>query len=162
MANRIFFGISLVPRIIIVVLLFAVLVDMMLGVFFRYVVGQALPWTEEVGTLGLIWLTFLSAALGVNRAAHFSIQVAVERLPLDWQRSCRLLIALLIMVNGALLTYFGWVLAESNSVSQTPALQLNLGGAMYAPAAVGGALIAWYGGVLGLATLRRREAPRAD
>ena len=41
----------MIPRAVLVALMIIMLIDMMLGVFFRYVVGQALAWSEEVGTL---------------------------------------------------------------------------------------------------------------
>ena len=76
--------ISLIPRVVLIILMIIMLVDMMLGVFFRYVVGQALPWSEEVGTLSLIWLTFVGGAIGITRGSHFAIHLFLERLG-PWQ-----------------------------------------------------------------------------
>ncbi len=158
MAGRVFRAVGLVPRIAVVVLMAAVLVDMMLGVFFRYVVGRPLPWSEEVGTLGLIWLTFIGSAVGVTRAAHFAIQVGVDAMGPGAQRACRLLVALLTAAVGVLLFYYGWLLTDENSLSLTPSLGLSLR-VQYASAVVGGALIFWYACVLGWSILRAEGVP---
>jgi TRAP-type C4-dicarboxylate transport system permease small subunit len=136
-------GLSLIPRIAALILMLILLVDMMLGVFFRYVVGRALSWSEEVGTLSLVWLTFIGGAIGVNRGAHFAIHLAIDRLSPSGQKAAHIFVDLLVAFLGIVLTYGGWRLMESNATSETPSLGLSLS-VMYAPAFVGGLLIIVY------------------
>lgn len=150
-----------VPRAAMVILMVILLVDVMLGVFFRYVVGRALSWTEEVGTLSLVWLTFISGAVGVHRGAHFAIHLFVERLGPAGRRAASALAALLIMLLGVLLVVYGWRLVQSNAGAQTPALGLNLG-ILYASAVVGGLLMACYAVPLLLGAVRGRDAVPDD
>lgn len=156
---RLLYAISLIPRAVVVLLMVILLVDMMLGVIFRYVVGRALSWTEEVGTLSLVYLTFIGGAVGINRGAHFSIHVLTERLSPGLQRAVAVLIALLIMGIGVLLVPTGWNLVLTNRESETPALSLSLG-VLYASTVIGGVLMICYAGALALDTLRGRGPAR--
>lgn len=129
------------------------LIDMMLGVFFRYVVGQALSWSEEIGTLSLVWLTFIGGAIGVRRGSHFAIHLLLDHLRPAGQRLARALVAVLILLLGALLVPTGVRLVETNATSETPALGLNLG-VVYASAVVGGLLTICYAAALLVDALR--------
>jgi TRAP-type C4-dicarboxylate transport system permease small subunit len=148
-------AVSLIPRLAIVLLMALLLIDMFLGVFFRYVVGRALTWTEEVGTLSLVYLTFIGGAVGITRAAHFSIHVLTERLSPALQRAFSLVVTLFIIAFGLLLVPTGLNLVRTNSGSETPALGLNLG-VLYASTVIGGLLTVCYGGALLLDILRGR------
>jgi TRAP-type C4-dicarboxylate transport system permease small subunit len=150
--------ISFIPRIVLVTLMIIMLVDMMLGVFFRYVVGQALAWSEEVGTLCLIWLTFVGGAIGITRGTHFSIHLFLERLGARRQRMLQTGIALLIMLFGLVVAPYGLELTIRNSTSITPGLGLNLG-VQYASAFVGGVLMVCYALALAIEILRGRKTP---
>lgn len=156
---RVLFAISLIPRIVLLALMIALLLDMMLGVFFRYVVGQALSWSEEVGTLSLVWLTFIGGAIGVRRGSHFAIHLLLDHLGPTGQRVSRALVALLILLLGALLVPTGLRLVETNATSETPALGLSLG-TLYASVVVGGVLMVCYAAALLVDALRgRHEVP---
>ncbi|MBI3968399.1 MAG: TRAP transporter small permease [Chloroflexi bacterium] len=148
---------GLAPRIGIIFLLVVLLVDMMLGVIFRYIVGQALSWTEEVGTLSLVWLTFVGGAVGIRRGAHFSIHLLVDHLSEGQQRALHILNAILIMIIGLILVPTGWKLMMTNSTSETPALGLSLS-FVYASSLVGGLLMICYAAGLALDAYHGRQA----
>lgn len=44
------------------------------SVFFRYVLNDALPWSEEIAKFFMVWLTFLAAPVGLSRGAHVAIE----------------------------------------------------------------------------------------
>jgi TRAP-type C4-dicarboxylate transport system permease small subunit len=71
------------------VILLAVLLvlDVVAGVFTRYVLNAALPWTDELGGYLLGWLSFLGAALLFNEDGHISFELLVNSLPKCWRRS---------------------------------------------------------------------------
>jgi TRAP-type C4-dicarboxylate transport system permease small subunit len=56
-------------------LMLAMTVDVLMGVFFRYVLANALTWTEEVGRYLLIWMGYLAAAPGLRRGNHVAVDV---------------------------------------------------------------------------------------
>jgi TRAP-type C4-dicarboxylate transport system permease small subunit len=145
------------------------MVDMLVGVFLRYVVTWIsarfdLPsirffWVEEIGEYALAWLTFIGAAIGIRRGTHFAVQILTERLPLRLRRAITAGHYVLLVAFGGLLAIYGWQVSELNSQSYSPALDLNLRW-LYLSAVVGGILIVFYS-LAALADTLRGEPPPA-
>jgi TRAP-type C4-dicarboxylate transport system permease small subunit len=145
------------------------MVDMLIGVFLRYVMTWVsarfdLPsirffWVEEVGEYALAWLTFIGAALGIRRGTHFAVHILTDRFSPALRRSVALGHYVLIAVFGALLAVYGWQVSELNSQSFSPALDLNLRW-LYLSAVAGGVLIVVYS-LAALAATWRAPLPEA-
>jgi TRAP-type C4-dicarboxylate transport system permease small subunit len=146
--------IGAVPHVVITALMVVVIVDMLVGVFLRYVMTWIsatfdLPtirffWVEEVGEWSLAWLTFIGAALGIRRGTHFAVHILIDRFPVPIRRAVLATHCLLIVAFGALVAVFGWQVAELNSQSFSPALVLNLRW-LYLSSVAGGVLMVVYG-----------------
>ncbi len=142
-----------VPRAVVVLLMLLAMIDMLVGVFLRYVMTWVSAtfdwpsirffWVEEIGEYALAWLTFIGAALGVRHGVHFSVQMLTDRLPPGVRRALFVTHDVLLTAFGALLAYYGWEVAELNSQSYSPALDLNLRW-LYLSSVAGGVLIAIY------------------
>lgn len=77
---------------VIAVFALAVMVCFILAqVFFRYVIGDALNWTEEAARFGMLWLTGLMAPVAFRQGGFVSIDMLERALP-------RLLSAFLTLV----------------------------------------------------------------
>ncbi len=50
------------------------------GVFFRYALNDALAWTDELGGLLLVWITFLGAVVALDRGTHLDMNLFAGRL----------------------------------------------------------------------------------
>ena len=141
------------PRLAVTLLMIVAMVDMLLGVFLRYVWTYLsatfdLPrinffWVEEVGEYSLIWLTFIGAALGIRRGAHFAVHLVTDRFRRAARRAIFAVHYGLIAAFGVVVTVYGWQVAELNSQSFSPALNLNLRW-LYFSSVVGGILICAY------------------
>jgi TRAP-type C4-dicarboxylate transport system permease small subunit len=142
-----------VPAVFVTGLMLLAIADMLAGVFLRYVMTKVsaafdLPsirffWVEEIGELCLAWMSFVGAAIGIRRGVHFSVQIITDRLPARARLAVFTAHYLLIAGFGALVAVFGWQVAELNSQSFSPALDLNLRW-LYLSAVAGGVLIAVY------------------
>ncbi|MDH4266045.1 MAG: TRAP transporter small permease subunit [Deltaproteobacteria bacterium] len=62
------------------VLMVVLSMDLLLGVFSRYVLVRTFTWYDEIARSCFVWLTFLGAAVGVKRQAHFRLLIVVDRL----------------------------------------------------------------------------------
>jgi TRAP-type C4-dicarboxylate transport system permease small subunit len=141
------------PHVIVTALMIVAMVDMLVGVFLRYVVTWIsatfdLPsvrffWVEEIGEYSLAWLTFIGAAIGIRRGTHFAVHVLTEHLPARLRRAVVAGHYVLLIGFGLLVAVFGWQVSELNSQSFSPALDLNLRW-LYLSSVVGGVLIAVY------------------
>lgn len=64
-----------------IALFMAILLTMMLQIFFRYVFSAPLTWTEELARYLYIWACWLGAPVAMRRGNHVVITVLSERLP---------------------------------------------------------------------------------
>jgi TRAP-type C4-dicarboxylate transport system permease small subunit len=143
--------IARIPKIIVSLLLIAAIINLLVGVFLRYVMIpvtdwldlDSIPftWVEEVGEMMLAYLTLIGAAVGVRERAHFTLHV-LKITPRD-----RLLVDrihfVLVAAVGLLVAWFGVRLCILNSTLATPGLEINLA-VLYGAAVVGGLLLAVY------------------
>ena len=57
-------------------------VDVLLGVFSRKILGDQIRWTEELARFLLVWISFLGGALAYIADKHLGVDLLVERLGL--------------------------------------------------------------------------------
>jgi TRAP-type C4-dicarboxylate transport system permease small subunit len=162
-------AVAWVPHIVLTALMLIAMLDMLAGVFLRYVgtwISAVLDlpsvrffWVEEIGEYALAWLTFIGAALGIRRGTHFAVHIVVERFPPRLRRAVVAGHDVLLSGFGALVAVFGWQVSELNSQSFSPALGLNLRW-LYLSSVVGGVLIVVYS-LAALADVRRGRGPGA-
>lgn len=50
------------------------------GVFCRYVLGNALPWSEELAKFLMVWMTFVAAPIALKSGALVAIGTLTDRL----------------------------------------------------------------------------------
>ena len=167
--NRVLRALAWLPPVTMTVLMLVAMLDMLAGVFLRYVMTWVsatfnLPsvrffWVEEIGEYALAWLTFIGAAIGIRRGTHFAVHILTDRLPPPLRRAIIAGHYVLLVAFGGLLAIYGWQVAELNSQSYSPALDLNLRW-LYLSAVVGGVLIVMYS-LAGLADAVSGESPHA-
>jgi TRAP-type C4-dicarboxylate transport system permease small subunit len=141
------------PHVVMTALMILAMVDMLVGVFLRYVVTWVsatfdLPsvrffWVEEIGEYSLAWLTFIGAAVGIRRGTHFAVHILTDRFPPPVRRGVKVGHYVLLIGFGLLLAGYGWQVSELNSQSYSPALDLNLRW-LYLSSVVGGVLTVVY------------------
>src|SRR4029077_17713167 len=77
--------IASIPKIVVSLLLVAAIINLLVGVFLRYVMVpvtdwldvDSIPftWVEEVGEMLPAWLPLIGAAIGVRERSHFTLHV---------------------------------------------------------------------------------------
>lgn len=125
-------------------LLMAVLsVDLMLGVFSRYVLMRTFVWYDEIARASFVWLVFLGAAVGVKRGSHFGLHLLVDMLPASLQRFAGAITAIVIATFAAVLVVQGWAFLELGRYQQLPVMGISKAW-VYAAMPVGGLLMLAY------------------
>lgn len=114
--------------------------SLLISVFFRYVVGQALSWPEEISLILFTWLVLLAGSLGVREKFHVRLVIFSARLPLLYRRILETIITGAVALFGLILVYSGYDLVQRTAQHLTPTLRLPLDWVNYS-AAVCGALI---------------------
>jgi TRAP-type transport system small permease protein len=115
-----------VSRLAVMASMAAMTLDCIFGVFFRYVVQDALTWTEETARYLMIWMGFLAMGLALREGGHIAVELVLERMPPELQRKTLALVRLLgvgflLAVIGA-----GWVLIGRVSGQRTPVLGISM------------------------------------
>jgi TRAP-type transport system small permease protein len=118
-------------------------VDVLLGVFSRYVLVQTFTWYDEIARICFVWVVFLGAAVGVKRQVHFRLHTLVNRLIPRGQHAAEALGLLVVMALAAVLIHQGWSLVQLGQFQQTPVMGLPKSW-VYLAIPVGGALMILY------------------
>jgi|SRR5690625_3404397 len=95
--------------------------SLVLGVFYRYVLHNALTWSDEVAMLCFTWVVFLGAALLVREKGHVRIELIESILPNSVNWVLQLLIQLLIIAIGISMVWFGWDFVQLTVGQTAPA-----------------------------------------
>src|SRR5262245_60863877 len=85
------------------VLMAALAVDLMLGVFSRYVLFRTFTWYDEIARACFVWIVFLGAAVGVKRGSHFGLHLIVDALSERARRAAALAIPLVVILFSSVL-----------------------------------------------------------
>ena len=93
----------------------------LLGVFFRYLMYQALSWYDEFAGYTLVWVTMYGSVVALARGKHISFETLVEKLPRVWQRASAIFATLCVLSFSLVVFLSGWELvremAEETAVS---------------------------------------------
>lgn len=104
--------------------------DVLWGVFSRYVLGAQSRWTEELAIYLLVWISLLGAAVTYGEKGHLGVDYFVGKLHPAAQRVAAFAVDLAVLVFAAFaLVYGGYVLVartlEADQMS--PALGVPMG-----------------------------------
>ena len=126
--------------IIVVLLCIGLVVSLLISVFFRYIIGQALSWPEEISLILFTWLVLLAGSLGVQEGFHVRLTLITSRLPHTTRLILDRLTTAAIGAFGIIMIYSGYDLVQRTAEHLTPTLRIPLDWINYA-APVCGALI---------------------
>lgn len=108
-------------------------------VFARYALNESLFWSEELGRILLVQLTFIGCAVAVRAGAHPGMDALVRHLPRRGRHVTHMLVLLAALAFFALLAWhgarFAWFVRHQSTPALglsrlIPALPLPVGGAL--------------------------------
>ena len=104
----------------------AMTVVVLLGVFTRYVLNDALPWTEELARYILIWLSWLGGEIAMRRGSHIAVDLFIDKLSPRTRSVVVLLGRSLVLVFLAICVVYGIDLARRVGMQSTIALGISM------------------------------------
>jgi len=112
----------------VVIILAAVMVlTVLVGIFFRYVLHNSLSWSEELARYLMIWAALLSISIGIKDKEHVGIQLIIRNMPIKYARILNFLVNIIILIFLGVLSYKGMYIA----IKAIPQLSLGLGISMF-------------------------------
>lgn len=121
--------------------------DVLWGVFSRYVMGAQSPWTEELARLLLVWVTMLGGALAYGEGAHLGVDLIADKLETDARRIIEISVQVMCIFFAVYVMIWGGgklTLERFEAGQMLPAMQVSRAW-VYASMPVAGLLITTYG-----------------
>jgi TRAP-type C4-dicarboxylate transport system permease small subunit len=100
--------------------------DMMLQVFFRYVMNNSLQWSEEAGIYLMIWMVFLGSSLLMKKSEHISLTALIRKFPVKITVAVTLFSRIIVLIFLVFLVYYGFKIFASKVGAVSPGLHINV------------------------------------
>ena len=108
------------------VLLALMTIDILVAVFFRYVLESTLVWSEELARYMMIWMACLAMSHGIKKAEHLTIRFLVDALPLEMAFWLDMFIRFFLLIFLLVLTIYGVGLVVANTDFTSQATEVNM------------------------------------
>ena len=96
----------------------------LLGVFYRYALGDPLFWIEEVSRYVFAYIVFLGAALSTHRRGHMAVDVLVKKLPHRVEGGWHVAIDIIVATVLLFVLVKGWQFTLLSQILISPALHI--------------------------------------
>ena len=124
-----------------VILMIGMALIVLAGVWYRYIIQQALPWYDEFAEFLLVWLTFYGSVLASQRNAHIGFETLVEYLPARLQGVVAVAAELIVLLIQVALFYYGVSLARAASFDTALSIRAVRLSWVYSAIPISGALM---------------------
>ncbi len=108
-------------------------------VILRGSTGRSIKWAEEVALIAMVWVTFLTMAMGVRYDIHIRIDMFVDWLPKKGKIALEWALNLILALIAFLMVWYGYELTRYAMRSTMPATQFPTG-VVYGVVPVAGAI----------------------
>lgn len=111
---------------VVMILTALMVLTVLTGVFFRYVIRSPLGWTEELARYLMIWAALLTISVGIRDREHVGIQLLVKKLPLKIGKVTIFLINIMVLIFLLVLTSRGYSMALKGTNQLSLALNITM------------------------------------
>ncbi len=122
-ASNVLEKVTAVPLIIMTGLM---VIIVLMGTFFRYVLNDPLLWTEEAARYLMVWMALIAASISLKRREHIGIDMVINRLKPGLKKVIVLIVKLLIAYFLYILTREGITMALKARSQISPALKISM------------------------------------
>ena len=100
-------------------------VDVLIGVFNRFLFKMSISWTEELARFLMLWVSMLGASIALRKGAHVSITALAYRFG-SYRNIVFYINFLLVAIFLSFVGVFGFKLCYSQAGQLSPALRLSM------------------------------------
>ena len=96
------------------------------NVFYRYVLNDAIPWSEEIAKFVMVWMTFIVAPVGLKMGAHIAIDALANVL------KGRVYFLLQVWIFSAIISLMlmfvdeAWFLTQNASIQRASTIDVSI------------------------------------
>ena len=128
---------------IVVYLTLQMTVVVLVGVFWRYILNDALAWVEELARFSMVWLSWLGGGLAIRRGAHIAVEFAIDALTPAARSAVLFAGRVAILLFLGICIWYGFDLTSRVSMQTTIALGISMQ-IPYSSIPIGSALMAYH------------------
>ena len=133
-----------IPDILLALLFFAILMIVLLAVFFRYVLNDSLFWSDDTVRYLFVWFTLLGSVVVLRDRRQIRVEYFVEHMPARWRRVIDIAMFVLVTLLYLFLVVAGFVWVWETRGTTTSSLKLPLNWVFYAALPTTGLLGLFY------------------
>ncbi len=108
------------------VIIALMVVNILMGVFSRFVFHLGIPFTEELGRYLMIWAGYLGCVLALKEGSHISITALVDLFPPAGRRIIRFLARLIVTVFLAVIVVTSFKHLQSLKIQRSSAMEIPM------------------------------------
>ena len=97
-----------------------------MGVFWRYVLNDALVWSEETAKFLMVWMVFVAAPIALARGGHAAVDALPNMLPPRLSQALYALIYLIVLLFVLVLIDQGTNFALNARIQHTPTTGISM------------------------------------
>lgn len=142
----------------------AILIVGVLQVFFRYVVGSSLFWSEEFMRYAILWVVAAGAGISYSRGQFLGMRLLVDAMPPQVRRVADAISGVLILIFLGFVIWYGFKLSWGTRLQTAVALNVSMFW-IHVSVVVGSLLLAIHvslNELFGIAKETRRETHAED
>lgn len=98
----------------------------LMGTFFRYILNNPLLWTDELARYLMIWMALIAASISIKRREHVGIKLIINRLPPLLQKIVTFITQIFMAYFLYILTREGYMAALRARTQISPALKITM------------------------------------
>ena len=111
---------------VVIVLTGVLVITVLTGVFFRYIVRSSLSWTEELARYLMIWAALLAVSVGIKDKEHVGIQLLIRQFPPLVTKIITAVVYIITIVFLYMLTAKGYQVAVKGQRQLSLALNISM------------------------------------
>jgi len=119
-------GVNYFIGVLVILTISFMIFDVNLGVFFRYVLNDALCWTEELARYLMVWFAFFGMSFALRDNQHVGVIFILQRLPPGARRIVQFLNRVIVMIFLVFLFKYSLNHLKVVSVQLSPSMEIPM------------------------------------
>ncbi|MGM0420997.1 MAG: TRAP transporter small permease [Bacillota bacterium] len=104
----------------------AMVVVVLVGTFWRYVLRSPFLWTEELARYLMIWMALIAASISLKEREHVGIRLVIDKVPERPRKIIRFITQIFMLLFLYYLTREGFTMAGRGASQSSPALGISM------------------------------------
>ncbi len=127
---------------VVILLVILMTLDVLWGVFSRFILGNQAPYTDEAARVLSVWISFLGGALAFQAKAHLGVDFLVSKLTPTARKWCAVVTELLVVAFACIvLIWGGWRMADAQMQAMLATIPWMPRGMVYMAVPISGCFI---------------------